>query len=90
MTFAGKAKSEIDKRFEREVAAYEALWPKLRVTHAGRWVAVKGGQVIDSDTDQHTLIERIRAQCPGEVIYFEQVLSDQPHRLVDIPGIDTA
>lgn len=90
VTFAGKTKTEIDKRFEREVAAYEALWPRLRNTHAGRWVAIKGGQVIDSDADQRALIERVRAQFPQEVVYFEQVLPDRPHRLVDIPGIDIA
>lgn len=88
MTFAGKAKTEMDEQFEREVVAYEALWPQLRKTHAGQWVAIKGGQVIDSDADERTLLKRVRAQFPKEVVYFTQVLPDSPHRLVDIPGID--
>jgi len=88
ITFAGKAKTKADEQFEREVVAYEKLWPKLRKTHVGRWVAVKDGKVIDSDADQHALIERIRAKFPKEVVYFTQVLPDHPHRIVDIPGID--
>lgn len=89
VTFAGKPKTKSDERFEREVEAYEALWPKLRKTHVGRWVAVKDGQVIDSDADENALIERVRARFPKDVVYFEQVLPDRSHRLVDIPGIDT-
>lgn len=89
ITFAGKTKTKTDERFEREVAAYEALWPELRKTHVGRCVAVKGGRLIDSDVDERTLIKRVRAQFPKEVVYFAQVLPDRPHPLVDIPGIDT-
>lgn len=88
LTFAGKTKTKADEQFEREVAAYEALWPELRKTHLGQWVAIKGGQVIDSDADRHALIKRVRARFPKEVVYFELVLADNPHRLVDIPGID--
>ncbi len=88
ITFAGNPKTKADEQFEREVAAYEALWPKLRKTHVGRWVAIKDGQVIDSDVDEGALLKRVRAQFPDEVIYFEQVLLDSPHRIVDIPGID--
>lgn len=88
VTFAGKTKTEADEQFEREVAAYEALWPELRKTHLGQWVAIKGGQVIDSDIDRDVLIQRVHARYPRAVIYFEQVLPDQPHRVVDIPGID--
>jgi hypothetical protein len=90
LTFGGKAKTEYDEHFEREVAAYEALWPKLRQTHTGRWVAVRGGRVIDSDEDRDALMKRVRARFPREVVYFEQVLPDRLHRVVDIPGIDSA
>jgi len=89
ITFSGKAKTAEDEQFAREVATYEALWPTLRKTHAGRWVAIKAGQVIDSDVERSALVQRVRDRYPKEVIYFEQVLPDRPHRIVDIPGIDT-
>lgn len=88
LTFAGKKKTKADEQFEREVIAYEALWPKLRKTHAGKWVAVKGGQVIDSDADEWRLVKRVRARFPREVVFFTQVLPDTPYPIVDIPGID--
>ncbi len=78
-----------EERFEQEVAAYEALWPQLRKTHLSQWVAIKDGQVLDSDRDKSALIQRVYARWPEETIYFEQVLPDHPHRTVDVPGIDT-
>ena len=90
VVFAGKSKTSLEEQFEREVGAYEALWPQLRQSYLGEWVAIKNGRLIDADSDRRSLIARVRGQFPGEVVYFEKVLPDQPHRLVDIPGIDSA
>jgi hypothetical protein len=87
--FSCAPKTGHEERFEHEVAAYEALWPQLRRTHLGQWVAIKDGQVVDSDRDKAALIRRVYARWPQETVYFEQVLPDYPHRTVDIPGIDT-
>ncbi len=87
--FSGTPKTGHEESFEREVAAYEALWPQLRKTHVGYWVAIKDGQVLDSDRDKSALIQRVYAHWPEEIVYFEQVLPKHPHRTVDIPGIDT-
>lgn len=86
--FSCAPKTGHEERFEREVAAYEALWPQLRKTHLGQWVAIKDGQVLDSDRDKSALIQRVYTRWPDETVYFEQVLLDHPHRIVDIPGID--
>jgi hypothetical protein len=75
-------------QFEREVAAYDALWPELLKTHKGKWVAIHQGQLVDDDDDERALHERVRAKYGyGEPVLVTQVLETR-HRIVDIPGID--
>jgi hypothetical protein len=75
-------------QFEREVAAYEAMWPELLKTHKGKWVAIHQGQLVDEDDDDHALLNRIWAKYGyDEPILVTQVL-ETPHRIVEVPGID--
>jgi PHD/YefM family antitoxin component YafN of YafNO toxin-antitoxin module len=45
--------------FEAEKAAFERLESSLIATHRGKYVAIRGGQVVDSDEDKLTLIARV-------------------------------
>lgn len=75
-------------QFEREVAAYDAMWTELLKTHKGKWVAIYQGQLVDEDDEEHALRERVRARFgPEALVYVQQVLPTR-REVVDIPGID--
>jgi len=64
-------------------AAFNALHPELVKRYLGRFVAVKGGAVVDDDTDLETLALRTRARFPNEVVYIDEVqpMLPQPLRM---------
>ena len=64
---------------------YLRLHPDLLNTHRGRWVAVWGGQVVDSDADHWALAERVYRHLGYRPIYMTQV-GDQPVRTVEMGG----
>lgn len=66
------------EKFFREAEAYDRLWRKLRKTHAGKWVAIHNGEVIDVDDDGGVLYDRVRAKYGDEAIFFTQVDPDSP------------
>jgi hypothetical protein len=67
---------------EREVTAFESLHDKLWQTYPEEYIALYAGQVIDHDRDEQTLVERIDAQFPDEIILIRQVLPHLPADLV--------
>mgnify|MGYP001450366990 CR=1 FL=1 len=58
---------------ELEIAAYERLHPQLKETHRGQFVAVHGGEVVDSDPDLALLYSRVRARYGSRVVLIRQV-----------------
>jgi hypothetical protein len=75
-------------QFEREVAAYDAMWPELLKTHKDKWVAIYQGQLVDQDDNERVLRARIDARFgPEKWVYIQQVLQTR-REVVDIPGID--
>jgi hypothetical protein len=75
-------------QFEREVAAYDAMWPELVKTHLGKFVAIYQEQLVDEDDDERALRARLRARFgPEKLVYIQQVLPTR-REVVDIPGID--
>ncbi len=42
-----------------EIEAYERILPDLQRTHLGQWVALHGGEIVDSDADYCALSQRI-------------------------------
>jgi len=76
------------EKFLKEVEAYERLWPKLRETHLGKWVAVHNGEVVAFDDDRRELTKWVRAKYGNTPILITQVL-ERVRRIVDIPGIDS-
>ena len=62
---------------DREYAAFKRLLPQLLSVHAGQYVAVHDGQVIDSDTDDVALIQRVHAKI-GYVAIHVGLVTDEP------------
>ncbi len=74
--------------FEQEVAAYVAMHPQLLEKYEDKWVAIYGGQVIDTDSDDVALFERVTDRYGEDTpVFFHRVTRDV-FEVVDIPGID--
>lgn len=65
--------AEPDPAVERERSAYLRLHPQLQQTHAGNYVAIYGGQLIDYDTDEAALFARIDDKYPDEFVWLTRV-----------------
>jgi hypothetical protein len=62
---------------EREFQAFRRLLPQLLATHAGKYVAIHEGQVIDTDTDDIALIRRVHARIGYVPIHVALVTAKQ-------------
>lgn len=63
---------------EREHQAFLRLLPKLLTTHAGKYVAIHDGKVIDVDTDEVALIRRVHARIGYVPIHVALVREKPP------------
>lgn len=68
---------------EREYREFLRLLPELLPTHRGKYVAIHEGKVLDSDTDDIALVQRVHAQV-GYVPIHVGLVIDQP-AIVRIP-----
>lgn len=59
--------------FEAEKAAFEQLEPSLMATYKGKYVAVRGGQVVDNDEDKMRLITRVYDRLGYGPMYVHKV-----------------
>jgi hypothetical protein len=62
---------------EREYQVFLRLLPELLSTHKGQYVAVHNGQVVDVDTDDIALIQRVHARI-GYVPIYVGLVTDRP------------
>ena len=69
---------------ERERAAFLRLLPGLLATHAGRYVAVHGEEVVDADADDIALVRRVHARIGYVPIHVALVAQVAP--VVRMPG----
>lgn len=65
---------EDGEKLTRETAAYEAMHAQLLAQYAGEFVAIFNGQLIDHDTDELALLDRLDAEYPEEVVLMKRVL----------------
>jgi hypothetical protein len=68
---------------ECEYQAFLRLMPELVANYRGRYVAIHDGCVVDSDTDDIALVQRVHARV-GYVPIHVGLVSDSPP-LVRIP-----
>ncbi len=62
---------------EREYQAFLRLLPHLLSTHQGKYVAIHDGQVVDSDSDDIVLVQRVHARV-GYVPIHVGLVTDRP------------
>lgn len=68
--------SELSKG-EREYQAFLRLLPDLLPTYQGRYAAIHDGQVVDTDTDDIALVQRVHARV-GYVPIYVGLVTEQP------------
>lgn len=68
-----------------EIEAYKKMLPELLKTYKGRWVALHGGQVVDTGDQWGELAMRVTQNFP-DPIYIELVSEDSP-RQFEIPSV---
>src|ERR1700676_3672857 len=68
---------------EQEYQTFLRLMPQLLVTHRGQYVAIHEGQVVDSDTNDIALIQRVHARFGYVPIHVGLVTDPLP--VVRIP-----
>src|SRR5213593_765927 len=68
----------------RERRAFERLGRTAQRRFGGRYVAVCGGRVIDSDADHQRLFERVWKRLRGATFFIGRVGAEAP--TVEMPG----
>ena len=71
-------------KWEREYQAFIRLLPTLLQSHRGKFVAIHGEQVVDSNDDPIALIKRVHARYGYVPIHVDEV-TDQPPAPIRIP-----
>lgn len=61
------------KKLEREIEAFNKLYPRLAQVHLGQWVAIHNQELIDFDTNGEALYQRIRAEHGTISILIRQI-----------------
>jgi hypothetical protein len=69
--------------FEAESRAFERMHQQLLPHYRGQFVAVYGGQVVDSDPDKKNLARRVYERYGPAPIFFQQV-TDEPMRTIHL------
>lgn len=64
-------------KFHREQQAFRAMLPELLQTHAGKYVAIHDGKVVDSGDDQITVALRAYASY-GYIPIYVALVTDTP------------
>ena len=59
--------------FEADKAAFERMAPELMRDYQGRYVAIRGEEMVDSDVDKMTLIARVYQRFGYGPMYVQQV-----------------
>jgi hypothetical protein len=57
----------------QEEAAYHTIHAELMAHHAGEYVAIYQGELIDHDQNEMALLHRLEAGYPDEVVLMKQV-----------------
>ncbi len=66
----------------QEVAAYEAMHNELLANHAGEFVAIYQGKLVDFDKNEVALLDRRRHNYRNQVVLIRRVEADPQPELV--------
>ena len=78
------AESPRVRAWQQEREQFERLLPELGRRYRGRFVALLGGKIIDSDLDAAKLFQRVARASAGRVFFIGGV--DTAHSFVELPG----
>lgn len=67
---------------DRQEALFDAAKPHLLITYLGEFVAFENGIVLDHDTNEQALAQRVFAQRPNQDLLIRQVLEQEPILMV--------
>jgi hypothetical protein len=67
---------------DRQEALFDEAKPQLLTTYPGEFVAFENGIVLDHDTNEQTLAQRVFAQRPTQDLLIRQVLEQEPILMV--------
>lgn len=68
----------------KERVAFLSMKEQLLETHRGQYVAFKDGELVDSDSDEGTLVRRLYDRFGAVPLYIKKVEEDE--RTYRIPG----
>lgn len=74
--------------YESERMAFEEQLPALWGNLHGRYVAVHGGEVVDSDASSDALVRRFFEQHGDTHVYIGFVGEEEPARMLSPRGVD--
>ena len=77
-TFEVQLPSLPQSKGEREHQAFLRLLPELLKTHHGKYVAIHDGAVVDFDSDDIALVQRVHAKVGYVAIHVGLVVEPQP------------
>jgi hypothetical protein len=67
---------------DRQEALFDAAKPQLLTIYPGEFVAFENGIVLDHDTSEQALAQRVFAQRPNQDLLIRQVLEQEPILMV--------
>lgn len=76
---------EDDEGVDREMTAYAAMHPGLWKQYPGQYVAVYEGRLIDHDTSDMALSQRVNENYPDVFVWMCKV-EPQPFRTLQMPS----
>jgi hypothetical protein len=67
---------------DRQEALFDSAKPQLLTTYPGEFIAFENGVVLDHDTSEQALAQRVFAQRPNQDLLIRQVLEQEPILMV--------
>jgi proteasome lid subunit RPN8/RPN11 len=67
------------KYFEIQKALYETAKPELVERYLGEFIAFEDGRVLDHDSSEQTLVQRVYQQYGYRDLLIKQVWLEEPH-----------
>jgi hypothetical protein len=67
---------------DRQEALFDAAKPQLLTTYPGQFVAFEDGLVLDHDSNEQALAQRVFTQRPTQDLLIRQVLEQEPILMV--------
>jgi hypothetical protein len=64
-----------------DYAAFQKQLPRLLSTHLNKFVAFSGGQLIDEDSDEFVLIERLGRTFKNRFVLIERITKEEPQQI---------